>query len=64
MSYKMSRIKWSQILMLRIEPIARLKFSWQKPAIRYALKFASPFQTLTKNFLCHPFVLFRCPINY
>ena len=31
----MSRIKWSQILMLRIEPIARLKSSRQKPTIQY-----------------------------
>ena len=36
-SYKMSRIKWSRILMSRIEPIARLKSSRQKPAIRYAV---------------------------
>ena len=31
----MSRIKWSRILMSRIEPIARLKSSRQKPATQY-----------------------------
>ena len=31
----MSRIKWSRILISRIEPIARLKSSRQKPAIQY-----------------------------
>ena len=33
-SYKMQRIKTSQILMLRIKPIAKLKSSREKPAIR------------------------------
>ena len=33
-SYKTSQIKWSRILMSRIEPITRLKFLRQKPTIR------------------------------
>ena len=33
----MSRLKWPRILMPRIEPIARLKSSRQKPAVRYTV---------------------------
>ena len=34
-SYKMQRTKTSRILMLRIKPVAKLKSSCEKPAIRY-----------------------------
>ena len=36
----MQRIKTSLILMLRIKPVAKLKFSREKPAIRYSSDFS------------------------
>ena len=40
-SYKMQRIKTSQILILQIKPVTKLKSSQEKLAIRYVCKYPS-----------------------